>query len=241
MVESALTRKSPEWSNWLSARPSIRFLWVYGIPGCGKTVLASYLIEQIKQFSEGQQNLGFAYYYCIQNIQREEGPFLRWIVSQLCRQSSFVPDNLVKLHEQRHEPGIKDLYHALEVVLLKFDRAFIALDAVDESKERTNLISVITTLASDARFGNIQLLATSRDYIDIRIPFESLAASVPMSNAFIEHDIRLAMSTKLRENIRLQKWKRRFPEMEDALATGAQGMYVEHPQESFPCLKVHDN
>ena len=214
----------PEWPNWLSMRPSTRFLWIYGIPGCGKTVLASYLIEQVKQYSEHNRNLGYAYYYCIQNIQREEIPFLRWIVSQLCRQSNFVPDNLVKLHEQRHEPSIEELHHILEVVLLKFERAFIMLDAVDESQERANLINVLTTLASDNRFGKIQILATSRDYIDIRIPFMRFAVSIPMSNTVVESDIRLSMSIKLRENKRLQRWRQRFPEMEDALATRAQGM-----------------
>jgi len=38
--------RSQEWTDWLYAKT--RCIWIYGIPGAEKTILASHLIEAIK-------------------------------------------------------------------------------------------------------------------------------------------------------------------------------------------------
>jgi Cdc6-like AAA superfamily ATPase len=215
--------KVPEWQTWLGTEPTANFVWLHGIPGCGKTVLASYLIEQVKEICRSHEDVEYTFYYCTQNIQDETGPFLRWVVSQLCRRSSFVPKPLITAYDERCEPSVKDLLKFLQILLNKFNRVFIILDAVDESKNREELLRVLTTMS---RFQNVRLLATSRNYYDIETPLADISMSVPMSNRIVSQDIRLAVRLKLGRSKRLQKWRKFFPEMEDAITNGAQRMYV---------------
>ncbi|KAH7124994.1 hypothetical protein B0J13DRAFT_647093 [Dactylonectria estremocensis] len=214
--------QTPEWQAWLSTDPCTNFLWLHGIPGCGKTVLASYLIEQVKEFCGSHEDVEYAFYYCVQNTQDETEPFLRWVVSRLCRRSSFVPEPLIAAHNERCEPPIKDLLEFLRIILHKFNRVFIILDAVDESKTREKLLRVLRALS---QFQNVQLLATSRNYYDIETTLADVSTSVSMSNPLVNQDIRLAVRSKLDHNQKLQKWRTFFPEMEDAIANGAQGMF----------------
>lgn len=57
--------RSPEWTDWLEAKE--RCLWIHGLPGAGKTVLISYLIEQIKNSCDQspQQSKTCIYYYLL--------------------------------------------------------------------------------------------------------------------------------------------------------------------------------
>src|SRR6202023_1408526 len=58
-----LTR-SPAYRGWLNG--SNRFLWLHGIPGSGKTILASFVIEDVKDICQQSavNRQGWAYYYC---------------------------------------------------------------------------------------------------------------------------------------------------------------------------------
>jgi hypothetical protein len=51
----------------------------------------------------------------------------------------------------------------------------IAMDALDESSPRTNLLNLMRDLSSDARFAKIKLLSTSREYLDI----EAMMTPIP--------------------------------------------------------------
>ncbi|KAJ9412473.1 hypothetical protein QL093DRAFT_1992821, partial [Fusarium oxysporum] len=87
-----------EWNDWLKLKT--RCLWIHGIKGTGKTVLAAYLIDQISEVYErqGEQKVHCIYYYCSNKRNQDEAiPFFRWLVSQLCRQKNDVPKNVSKL------------------------------------------------------------------------------------------------------------------------------------------------
>jgi hypothetical protein len=221
--------QQPEFHQWRSTDPSTRFLHIHGIPGCGKTTLASFIIEQVKDFCRdtcnNDRSVGWAFYYCHQKTQQDSIPFLRWTVSQLCRRSKFVPPEVESLYDQGCEPSIDELLRALAAVLQAFAMVFIMLDAIDESQEYQDLLVVLKDLLTEARFNKVQLLATARDHHDIRASFDSLGVSISMSNMHVERDIRQTISSKLQNDIKLQRWKSSFSAIEDELAKRAQGMY----------------
>ncbi|KAH8901751.1 hypothetical protein GQ53DRAFT_851860 [Thozetella sp. PMI_491] len=103
---SAWLLRSPEWLTWLTQAGPSRLLWISGIPGPGKTVLASYLIEHLKRMCNDTAEIGTVYYYChYPHAQNEAAPFLRWNIGQLCRQAKWMPDTVQMLHRQECDPS----------------------------------------------------------------------------------------------------------------------------------------
>lgn len=168
-----------------------RFIWIHGLPGTGKTILASFLIDDLfKKLSAprdaSSSAMGLSYFYCHEAHDRDEAlPFLRWVVRDLCRQlnptirqgdnliKSSIPEHLQKMWERR-KLSIKDLMECLQTIVDQFRtqhnrRVYVVVDAIDESKApRDNLLSILTQLGTQARWKNLSLLMTSRENEDIK-------------------------------------------------------------------------
>lgn len=181
----------PEWTEWLSAKG--RCLWLHGIPGAGKTVLMSYLIEHIrehcKNIAYGKCVYVFYYCYFVRN-QDETAPFLRWLIGQLCRQAHSTPVYLYELYGRGREASTKELLKAVEKTLACFDTTYVALDALNERQCWGNMLDVLRALATQPRFRTLQLLVSSREYIDIEKAMQQRSISVSMANLAVEDDIR---------------------------------------------------
>ncbi|KAI0162500.1 hypothetical protein BJ166DRAFT_269771 [Pestalotiopsis sp. NC0098] len=110
---------SKEWKQWLEGKE--KFLWIHGIPGAGKTVLASYLVEQTRLHCQNRAPMGHlvslvspapkpiisVYYYCyFARNQDEAAHFLRWLLSQLCRRVMVIPNDIHAIHQSSQLPSI---------------------------------------------------------------------------------------------------------------------------------------
>ncbi|KAK9800034.1 hypothetical protein SCARD494_01827 [Seiridium cardinale] len=202
--------RSPDWSDWLAKR--FRCIWLHGIPGAGKTILASYLVNTVKDHCNKAttSKLAFAYYYCyFGHNQDEAAPFLRWLITQLCRQLKAIPHTHITYSSRDVSPVYPSFSHA-----------------VDESKPRDDILKVIRDLACDARFHNLQILATSREYVDIERVLAGISRPVSMSNPFIAEDIRSYVHTTLQTNDKFKRWPQQLlTKVEEALSAGAKGMF----------------
>ncbi|RYO96745.1 hypothetical protein DL763_003021 [Monosporascus cannonballus] len=176
--------RSDIWKTWVaggskSQHDHRRCLWIHGIPGAGKTILASFLIDTI---ANNCQSKGYSYYYCShQRNQDKTRPFLQWVLADLCNQSErFIPQELFNLYGKHrgsvHRVLIDDLLKYLLAVTRRFSRRVcIAVDAVDESsKPRNHFMKVLTTIGTDPAFDHVSLLLISRDELDIRAALEAL-------------------------------------------------------------------
>ncbi|KAF4949262.1 hypothetical protein FGADI_9033 [Fusarium gaditjirri] len=221
--------RSHHWTDWLAS--STRCLWVHGIPGSGKTILASWLIEKVqdhcRRVSTESSPCTSAYYYCyFGHHQDEAAPFLRWVITQLSRQAEVVSTLMHDLYKRGGDPSIPELLDSLEQILQVFCSVHIVIDAVDESNPRDELLEVIHCLVTDQRFSNLQILVASREYIDIERVMEKISVSVPMSNELVEQDIRLHVQSILRSNLKFRCWPNDLlVEVEDAVSTKAKGMF----------------
>ncbi|KAL2168025.1 hypothetical protein VTG60DRAFT_560 [Thermothelomyces hinnuleus] len=194
---------STEWRSWKDGSGSgsrLRLLWIHGVPGAGKTVLAHTMAEKLAAEARSDGQVGFAYYYCsYMRSQDETAPFLAWIVSQFCRQARYIPATLREQYERILEPSIKDLIGYLEAVLNRFHRAYVVVDAVDESTQHEKLVNVLCILGSDARFAKLRLAITSREMQDIKGAFQHRAIALSMANGGVKEDIRRYVESKLKE------------------------------------------
>ncbi|KAH7134125.1 hypothetical protein EDB81DRAFT_803226 [Dactylonectria macrodidyma] len=220
--------RSEEWASWIECKT--RCLWIHGVPGAGKTILASHLIDAVQTFCSDEvstQKHAFAYYYCyFGHNQNETAPFLKWTLNQLCRQADSVRPYLHKLYKRGGEPSLAELLRSLEEISEEFDCIYLVVDAIDESMERADLLAVLRELVIDARFQNIRLTATSREYVDIEKVMDDISTPMSMRNPLLDEDILLYVNSRVQRHPRLSLWPLHLrSEVCDALSRKAKGMF----------------
>jgi len=226
---SSWLSKWKKWDSWLHLEkpPEDRFLWIHGIPGAGKSVLASFIIESIRSHCDhvAHQPLGYAYYYCHYTHKEDGGfPLLRWIIGSLSRQAEWAPPQLRSIRDSGHESTIPELLGVLQPILDRFSAVYVVVDGVDESQPRMHTLSVLSMLATDERFQAIRLLVTSRVYQDIESAFSGISASISMSNTFVYQDIQTVIHKWVTSSPRMRCWSHLHPWIEDQVCSGAKGM-----------------
>ncbi|KAG4267356.1 hypothetical protein FPRO04_12980 [Fusarium proliferatum] len=151
-LTTAWVNNSSQWKAWVSSASETRLIWIHGLPGAGKTVLASYVIEELEKLCEPANGSVCSYYYChYSHNQGETVPLMSWVIAHICRQINWIPTELKRLHDHGCEPTIVDLGVVLEVILQRLDILYIVIDAVDESTPREELLSLIETMTVDKR------------------------------------------------------------------------------------------
>ncbi|MCJ1347421.1 hypothetical protein MMC31_005646 [Peltigera leucophlebia] len=99
--------RSNECKDWKNG--SARFLWFHGIPGAGKMIIFSYVVEDIKHYCKtiGNKDITHSYYYCYLGRSQDEVPhILRWVINQLCRKSQYVPKEELDCFRTGEEPSL---------------------------------------------------------------------------------------------------------------------------------------
>ncbi|KAH7126132.1 hypothetical protein EDB81DRAFT_730543 [Dactylonectria macrodidyma] len=218
--------RSDDWKAWISGQK--RSLWIHGIPGAGKTVLTSHLIETVKTHCDSSDCKSvYTYYYCYFGHNTDEtSPFLKWTISQLCRKADVVPTNLYKLHKHGEGASLANLLNVLESILQAFDCVYVILDAIDESLPRTHLLRVLRDLITDPKFSKIRILTTSREYVDIEEVMEEISVPISMRNPLLDEDIRLFIESQLRIHPKLKRWPATVRDKTlKVLSTKAKGMF----------------
>ncbi|KAI0180904.1 hypothetical protein GGR52DRAFT_577610 [Hypoxylon sp. FL1284] len=246
---------STGWKQWLeggSLNPDgyRRFIWIYGIPGAGKTDLASFLIDEIAKYCRAT---GYSYYYCLHERNQEETiPLLRWIIGDLCRQARrFIPKELDDLYETGTFT-IQGLVSCFLAFCRRFQkegrRVYLVVDAVDESiKPRKRMLDLLIKIGTDPSFENVSLLMTSREEEDIKQAMDDLGSPLPinLNRSFEEdaeeivpytpitmsnHQVMRAIETYVKRQFarssKFRLWNTRFREqVESELARNARGMF----------------
>ena len=215
--------------NWKRQRAS--FLWLHGIPGCGKTVLCSTIIEDTASMCQaGGRNI-LAYYYFDFNESKKqtcEG-LLRSLVAQLFShrpESSVTMETLfTNCGEGQREPTCQSLARALRELSEHFDEIYLILDALDECVEIPAVISFIQEICGWHNH-NLHILVTSRKDVVIEKGFRPLITDqVQVQNALVDTDIRLLVRECLCSDPELSRWSQIIKaEIEKTLCEGSKGM-----------------
>ena len=159
--------KSDEFQTWL--KTSTQTLFCPGIPGAGKTIITSIVVDDLFIRFRNDATVGIAYLYCNYQRQQEQKPIdlLTSLLKQLVQEQPLVPEIVKSLYEchksRRTRPSFDEVSKVLHSVVAGFSRAFIIIDALDECQTfdggRTRLLSEIISL--QAKTG-ANLFATSR-------------------------------------------------------------------------------
>jgi Cdc6-like AAA superfamily ATPase len=214
------------------------FLWLHGIPGCGKTILSSTIIEHLEKTYTERLFLYFYFDFSDSNKQTLEN-MVQSLISQLYYKrmdTQTLLDSLFSSHENgRRQPSCESLCKVFLQMVDQVKDVYFVLDALDECKTRKGsqfeglLAWMKTLLQSDQR--NVHLLVTSRPEHDIKRILSILAESeeeiIPIQSNLITEDIRSYVRTRVRESDGLKRWKSRLDvldEIETQLMEKANGM-----------------
>jgi hypothetical protein len=123
------------------------FLWLYGIPGCGKSILAASIVEDLQQEQPKDKELpiGMAYHVFTFRDTSLQDPIgmIKSLLAQLVSQLKNFPDNLKTFWESRMGDydvlSTEVLMEALQKMLLQFSKSYIILDALDECSSSSDL------------------------------------------------------------------------------------------------------
>jgi Cdc6-like AAA superfamily ATPase len=163
---------SPRYQAWL--KTNRQTLFCPGIPGAGKTILSSIVVDDLQRFQDGK-NIAVAYFYCEYTSQEswKEAEIYRSLLKQLCQERQKVPQAVKDLY-QRHNPKStqplpEEIDKILRTEIQSFSRTFVIIDALDEYHllGKSTLRDFMTTLFEIQDETQLNIFATSRHIPEI--------------------------------------------------------------------------
>ncbi|KAL8686200.1 MAG: hypothetical protein Q9218_007275 [Villophora microphyllina] len=217
------------WTNTESAK-----LWLQGILGAGKTVLASVVIEEALRTSSS--NHAVAFFYCDYKDPTTQTPrlILGSLLQQIAKQDKESFEKLQSFYDLRNpeckndfEYDPQQLCDLISDVTRGFDRTTVIVDGLDEcGVHSVEVTELLASLNSRDKKTTIKTLFLSRDEIDIR---EYLQDYVELAIAAKSSDLRLYVGAEI--DIRMRKNKLRIKDQTlkgyimEKLVEGAAGMF----------------
>ncbi|PWW74656.1 hypothetical protein C7212DRAFT_282956 [Tuber magnatum] len=238
--DAACMLRHPGTGGWLTERDGFKewlqkdnsMLWIHGIPGCGKTILSSVIIDKIQDETEQTDTELIYYYFDFKEATKQTSRDLYGnLISQLLDHDGEVSPEVEKLYDDANgnPPNLDDLKVALTKLLATRPKTVIVIDALDECKDRSEIFDSLLKLHEPAS-GKVNLLITSRQEADIKWAFSG-TPSIAIKPVDIKDDIKKFITAEMDRRPKL----RRLPphmkaEIMNALSIGADGMFrwVKH-------------
>ncbi|ORX91468.1 hypothetical protein BCR34DRAFT_501433 [Clohesyomyces aquaticus] len=169
--------EAKEFSEFCSKRG--RTMFCPGIPGAGKTTITSMVVDYLHQLSSVDRDLAVTYIYCNFRQQHLQSPeqLISNLLKQLLQQLPSIPIFVKALYdrhvERQSRPPIEEITQAMRLVLERFSRTFVIVDALDECQDtgnhRQRFVAELFSLRAST---HINIFVTSRFLADIEKEFE---------------------------------------------------------------------
>ncbi|KAF7965758.1 hypothetical protein HWV62_41994, partial [Athelia sp. TMB] len=221
-------------SQWKERPGSV--LWLYGGPGCGKTILCSSAIESVIDFCKLLPSArGYAYIFFDGTMAQSDTidyiKFTRSIIKQLSsRCGTMIPDALIEMYHACDDgdcqPSESQLERTLLRVLETFESTYILIDSLDECVEKADLLGWIQNVTSVSS-GRLHLMLTSRPEPDIEHGVGSLSSvdKIQIGDETMTGDISAYLDARLQSAV-MVKWKEpEKREIKRTLVDGSGGMF----------------
>jgi Cdc6-like AAA superfamily ATPase len=157
---------SNEFQSWLYTTKQT--LFCPGMPGAGKTMITSIVVDYLSVKFQNDASVGVAYLYCNFRRQDEQTPaeLLSSLLKQLVQGQLSVPESVKSLYERykdKARPSFDEILKVFHAVVTDYSRTFILIDALDECQlsggVRNKLLSELFRLQAHT---GASLFATSR-------------------------------------------------------------------------------
>jgi SpoVK/Ycf46/Vps4 family AAA+-type ATPase len=204
--------ESEQFKEWKSGPR--RCLWLHGIPGCGKTVLCSTIIEYLRQNKEDSSHVVLDFFFDFNDIEKQSlDKLVRSLVAQLysgCKHSRKELDTLFSSFEDgRRQPTTESLFATFQHMMNHVEKIQIVIDALDECKTRKDLLLWMEKLSGSGHT-KFYLLATSREEEDIKSELKRWLRQdnfISIQQDPVNSDIRAYIRKRLREDHGFERWR----------------------------------
>ncbi|KAH7253183.1 hypothetical protein B0J15DRAFT_560286 [Fusarium solani] len=145
---AVLTKRHPNTGQWFLDKDEFKqwrdsqsnttsALWCPGMPGAGKTVISSVVIDHLRrQFNDA--TIGVAFVYCDYKDRLNQTPsnLLSSLVKQLARQKQVLPKEVKDLYDKHAKketfPSLDEYSTLFSQLVASFSKTFIIVDGLDE-------------------------------------------------------------------------------------------------------------
>ncbi|OBT82577.1 hypothetical protein VE02_08684 [Pseudogymnoascus sp. 03VT05] len=177
-----------------------------------------------------------AYFYFDFNDLQKQSPELmvRSLICQLSQKCVRIPTNLDLLFSScdngHQNPSLDSQLDVLQQMIQEYPQCYIILDALDECKDRAELMDIINQI-SGWQLDNLHVLVTSREEREIQNSLQSLIEdqnTICLESKLVDVDIQKYVRTRLLGDADLKKWQKSSDvqyEIEAALMNGPRGMF----------------
>lgn len=178
------------------------FLWLHGLPGSGKTILSSAIIQNLTAIAKDSKIPVLYFYFDINDPSSHSlAALARALIYQLYCLSEDARPELGSLYEScingTAQPETKSMLKVLLSMAKRVGNVRIVLDALDEVKDchhRQKILSWIANL-NDSKTRHFSLIALSRRENDIKIALERFQ-TVPIVPEDVDRDIQEYVETR---------------------------------------------
>jgi hypothetical protein len=222
---------SDEFQVWLNK--SKQTLFCPGIPGAGKTMITSIVVEHLQLEFRNDSGIGIAYLYCNYRQQQEQKAedLILNLLKQLVPEQLPVPTPIKNLYEyhrnRRTRPSFDEIVKSLCSIIGLYSRVFIIIDALDEchvsNEGRDKLLSIVFSLQVQAQ---TNVFITSRFIPEIMSQFEGCMSKEIRAK---DDDILKYIDERIPQLLRSRISK--YPDLQNSIRSevvkAVDGMYVQ--------------
>ena len=205
-------------------------IWIHGIPGAGKTILCSTIIDHMQERCRNKDKSCVLYYYFdfSDSTKQSFSSLLKSLIFQLVSRQDSEATGAEALYDKCKETQESSEDELLEVLieeLKDIETTYLFIDALDECPEAERALFFNSFFTSSLP-AVLSVLITSRKEPDIESALkDKVSHNITIQNADIDADVRIHVNNAISKDPAFSKWKPTIrQEMLDAIVSGSNGM-----------------
>ncbi|KAL8684102.1 MAG: hypothetical protein Q9224_006613 [Gallowayella concinna] len=206
---------NPNYAAWKAESNSI--MWLHGIPGCGKTILSSTIIQELLNWGKHNNSYALAYFYFDANRAdaQSSDKLIRSLLLQISRQGPAALQVLERLYlsyrkgPDQRQPTDESVLNSLREAMSYFSAVYLVIDALDECKSSRSELLRILRKVNAWGLDQVHILLTSQRLGDITEVLESLIPSrniMTVQGPDVDEDIRTYVRSQFQYGASLEQW-----------------------------------
>ncbi|RFN46021.1 ankyrin repeat protein [Fusarium flagelliforme] len=226
--------ESEELKQWYST-PGSR-LWLKGIPGGGKTVLAGAVIQEaLTRALSASSTIGVAFFFCDYKNEATQSPvnILGSIAYQIALQKDEAFEELNNYYQELHpersltqSPDTDELRATISRMSKQFDHLYIIIDGVDECRDEVeDVAAAVHDLAEFSDYNSTALFSRDEAEIEAALDGDFRHVAISARNEDIEKYIRAEMMLRESNGRLVVKDLTVKDKIEEQLVRRAKGMF----------------